>query len=101
MIGFCIGVCLVVLLLVVSPFFIGSGGLLAQASSESSVARLESMKKAILKRYLQDEEAAEKGEIGKLSWTSRKRFLMNRYLDASRRLDYLRHMASESPQEAK
>lgn len=75
--------------LVVAPFFVGQGGLLAAGSSISSPERLKSLKDAILARFLEDEAAFKNGTLSRLGWDRRKAFLTHRYVDASRRLDFL------------
>lgn len=84
-----VGVVLISLLL--APFFVGPGGLLAAGSSVVEPDKLEAMKKALLKRYLEDEAAHKSGTLSNLAWDKRKEFLVHRYVDTSRRLDYLRN----------
>jgi hypothetical protein len=83
------GVILISLLLL--PFWVGEGGLLAAGSSVQSPDELKALKDAIIKRYLQDEKAHQDGELGKRAWDKRRMFLCNRYIDASRRCDFLEH----------
>ena len=80
-------VCLVLL-----PFFVGRGGRLVASSSINSPKRLLRLKKAVLERYLADEAAYEAGHLPKRSWQGRRQFLSNRYIDASRRLDFLTNL---------
>ena len=82
-----IGVLVVALIL--SPFWVGPGGRLAAAASVSSPERLESMKSAILKRYLEDENAYKVAALSKRAWEKRRSFLVNRYVDVARRLDFV------------
>lgn len=89
-----IGIILLVVLL--APFFIGPGGLLQAASSINSSSQLEALKEAILKRYLDDERAFQKGDLSPLGWEKRRAFLVNRYIDAARRLDFVRGMQSHA-----
>lgn len=88
-----IGVLLIAVLL--APFFSGQGGLLAIGATINSPERLESLKTALLQRYLEDEAAHAAGHLSKIAWEKRKAFLTNRYVDASRRLDFLRNVAKE------
>jgi len=78
---------------VIAPFWVGPGGLLAAGAQVNSPERLGALKAALLKRYLADEEAYKAGTLSRLSWDKRKAFLANRYIDTSRRLDYLEQMA--------
>lgn len=85
-----VGILLV--LAVLAPFFTGDGGLLAASSSVNSPSQLEATKAAVLKRYLEDEAAHKRGDLSQLGWEKRKEFLVHRYIDAARRLDYLLHL---------
>jgi hypothetical protein len=82
-----IGVLLLVSIL--GPFFWGPGGLLQEASSINSPVRLEALKHAILKRYLEDESSFSQGHLSQLAWDKRRHFLVNRYIDTARRLDFV------------
>jgi len=81
---------------VLTPFFLGRGGLLAASSSINSKEKLEFLKGAILNQYLADETIFLANEMSKLAWNARKTFLINRYIDSSRRLDYLQFVESEN-----
>ena len=88
-----IGVLLISILL--APFWIGRGGLLQASAQTNSPEKLDSLKTAILKRYKEDEAAFEAGSLSKVAWRNRKAFLTNRYIDAARRLDYLQNVDKE------
>lgn len=88
-----VGIILVAVLL--GPFFAGKGGLLAAGSSVNSVPELDALKDAIAKRFLEDETAFQEGTLGALAWQKRKQFLINRYIDAARRRDFLEHLEQE------
>lgn len=81
---------LLLVVVVLTPFFLGKGGLLAEASTVDSPARLAALKSSLVVRYLEEEKALERGEISKRTWIRRQEFLMNRYIDASRRQDFLK-----------
>ena len=86
---------LVIMILVIAlmcPFFFIKGESLQDASSVNSVEKLESIKASLLKRYLEDEGAHRQKLISDGVWQRRKRFLTTRYIDAARRLDYLKHL---------
>ena len=89
-VGVAVGIALVIGIL--AQFFIGPGGLLAIGNSINVPAPLEALKKAILKRYLDDEAAFARGEISKLAWEGRRSLLVGKYIDAARRLDFLQHL---------
>ncbi|MEZ4743459.1 MAG: hypothetical protein R3B45_13605 [Bdellovibrionota bacterium] len=92
---FAISIGMATLLLLLAPFFYGKGGVLMAGAAEHNQEVIERQKKAILKRYILDEKAVKEGTISKVEWESKKQFLTNRYLDASRRLDYLQHHKSD------
>ena len=97
-----IGVILLVCIL--GPFFWGPGGLLQEASSINSPAKLAALKEAILRRYLEDEASFSQGSLSRLAWDKRRHFLVNRYIDTARRLDFVKAQDAEatsksSPQE--
>ena len=82
-------VSLVVIIFVLSPFFMGKGGKLASAAAINDPEKLKGLKQAILKRYLQEEHAAKEGDLSEAQWHNRSKLLKNRYLDVSKRLDFL------------
>lgn len=92
LIWLCIATALGAIIVILSPFIRGEGGLLAPSAQENSAAKLDRVKVAILKRYVVDEMASQNGEISKRTWEERKKFLTNRYVDAAKRLDYLQHL---------
>jgi hypothetical protein len=89
---FAVVVSLVVLIAVLSPFWIGEGGALVSSSSVKDPARLKAIKEALVKRYVADEKAMEEGLISKSAWDQRMRFLSNRYIDVARQYDYLSYV---------
>jgi hypothetical protein len=76
---------------VVAPFFVGKGGVLQVASVTANSDELESMKKALLKRFLDEEEAFQKKVISERTWKKRRDFLIYRYIDTVRQLDHVRY----------
>ena len=76
-----------------APFWVGPGGALVAGSAISDPAKVLDVKKAILKRYLLDEASEASGNLTKVEWRRKRQFLVNRYIDASRRGDFLRHEA--------
>jgi hypothetical protein len=80
------------LLVVLAPFLVGSGGLLQEANSINSVERLEGLRQALLQRYLQDEESFKQGNLSERAWKKRQEYLTNRYVDVTRRGDFLSRM---------
>ena len=81
---------------ILTPFFYGDGGSLAESSSINSPGHLEKLKDAILGRYVEDERAFKAGSLTAYTWEKRRRFLVNRYIDTARRLDYLQHIGSQT-----
>lgn len=82
-------VSLVVIVMILIPFFTGKGGKLASSSTINDPEKLRSLKKAILQRYLVEEKAASEGDISQRLWETRSKLLSNRYIDVSKRLDFL------------
>ena len=80
----------IVIFAVLFPFFFGPGGTLQDASVSDDDAELEMRLTAILRRWLKDEAAFERGELSVLEWKQRKKYLVSRYVDSSRRLAWLR-----------
>lgn len=85
----CLIIGIVTTALILGPFFVGRGGALAASSSLSSRSDLENLKELLLKRFLQDEKDFSEEVLTKQAWEKRQRFLKNRYIDASRRLDFV------------
>jgi hypothetical protein len=85
-----------VVLIILSPFFLGEGGYLASSSAVQSADKLDSLRDAILKRYIEDEQANLNGALSDRAWGKRKQFLVNRYIDASRRRDFLLHSQGQT-----
>lgn len=83
---------LVAVVVCLLPFVVGEGGSLRAAASINSIEKLEAIKQAILKRYIEDETTFEKNALAQVMWQQRRQYLVNRYVDASRRLDYLRYV---------
>lgn len=92
-IAVCIAIALVLGVFLILPFIFGGADPLQAASSIDSVARLEAMRHAILKRYVEEQAAFQRGTISKSVWSNRQTLLVNRFIDATRRLDFLRHNA--------
>jgi hypothetical protein len=80
---------IVILVLVLYPFFAGEGGWLLDASKLDSVDKLKAKQRAILLRWIEDEQASESGMITVREWSMRQVYLTNRFVDTTRRLDWL------------
>ena len=81
----------ILILLLLAPFWIGPGGLLQASSQVNSLDELKALKDAVIQRYLEDEKAFKEGNLSAGAWDRRRSFLSNRYIDAARRLDFLEH----------
>ena len=77
------------LILLLAPFFVGTGGQLAASSAVQNAETLQVLREAILTRYLDDESAFAQQLISASAWQRRQTFLNNRYIDTVRRLDFL------------
>jgi hypothetical protein len=94
MLGFAITVAVITVAIVLLPFVLGKEGTLASAQSLNSIPQLEQVKAAIVKRFIEDEQAYHDKQINKFMWERRRMYLVNRYIDAARRLDFLRHLSA-------
>lgn len=77
------------MIFILSPFWMAKGGRLTSGSRVDDLEQLAAIKKAILKRYKTEEKAAKDELMSKKLWEKRKLFLANRYIDASKRMDFL------------
>ena len=93
MIGALIG--LLALLGVLFPFFSGTGGLLQDAAAADSMERLQLRRKSILRRWLEEEKQHGSGMITDREWTLRQVYLSGRYVDVTRRMDWLASIEAE------
>jgi len=82
----------VTVLLVVLPFFVGPSGILESAAAMNDEKSLEDAQRAIIKRFLSERDATQRGVISKSAWAKRERFLRSRYIDLGKRLDHLRFL---------
>lgn len=82
-------VALVLLAMIVLPFFLGGETQLVACAAINNRAKLNALRTEILKRYLADESAWQAGQLSAGTWHKRRIFLTNRYVDVCRRLDYL------------
>ncbi len=85
----CLALVVTTVVLVMAPFGFGQGGLLLAASTNESVEVLRATQTEILKQWLSDEALSLSGSISEREWKLRQEYLMSRYVDASRRLDFL------------
>ena len=85
---------------ITAPFFIGRGGRLASSSSVESPEKLESIREAVLKAWIKEEQAFKSGDINGHAWQRRQSFLESKYIDASKRLDYLQQLDRLQGEEA-
>ena len=81
---------------VLSPFFVGIGGELQDASASDSIADLELRQTSILNRWLKDEAASREGEISGTEWKLRQRYLTSRYVDCARRQAWIKANSGHS-----
>lgn len=92
---FVVGLALIIVLM---PFFIGAGGWLQDAAVGDSFERLLLRRKAILKRWIDEEAQHQTGMLTDREWSLRQIYLTNRYVDVTRRMDWL--AAEESQKSA-
>jgi hypothetical protein len=89
MIVISVAISLVLILVLVTPFFAKDTSALSQGSSINDPKILQALKDSLVKRYIDDDAAHKRGSLSALAWEKRRLFLVNRYVDAARRLDYL------------
>lgn len=97
----CLIISIVSIAIVAIPLFFMPSQKLEASATENSVEKLERVKQAILRRYIEEEEIHAGSGVAGVVWEQRKNFLINRYLDAARRLDYLDYLDKNSASEAK
>ena len=88
--------CIILLLAVTYPLFFTKNELLAETVGDADLEGVKAFKRALLKRYLEEEKLFNDKEINSLVWKQRKQYYTNRYIDASRREDYLTVLLEES-----
>ena len=91
MVVLCLVITVLVFLIILCPFFIGKGGRLQAAASASSQDLLKSEKEALVKRFVEDEELYLNKKMMTHNWQKRRQYLVNRYIDAAKRLDFLEY----------
>lgn len=90
----CIAISLVTVAIVAIPLWFFPAQTLQASATENSPEKLERIKKAVLRRYVEEEAIHSSSGMAGVVWEQRKSFLINRYLDAARRLDYLAFLDS-------
>jgi len=86
----CVLTSLFVLSFLFIPFFVGPGGQLSANASLESEESLEGMQKSLLEHYVKNERLFANSQLRKREWEQRQSFLTNRYVDITRRLDWIR-----------
>ncbi len=94
MIVISIAISLILLIVLVAPFFAKDASALSQGSSINDPNLLKSLKDSLVKRYIDEDAAFKRGSLSALAWEKRRLFLVNRYVDAARRLDYLEKISN-------
>lgn len=82
-------VAIIVMVSVLAPFFVGPGGWLQDAAVGDSLERLRVRRASILKRWLEEEGQHATGMLTDREWSLRQVYLTSRYVDATRRMDWL------------
>lgn len=91
-------IALLLLAVVMSPFFVKESRVLSHGSSINSPETLRSLKDQLVRRLVEEEEAHRSGSLSDGAWNKRRQFLVNRYIDAARRLDFLEKVAKHTPE---
>lgn len=80
---------LLVIGLVLMPFFWGKGGELQDGAAVNSPEQLAEQKVALVQAYAEEEAAYQAGAMTEREWKARQAYILSRYIDAARRCDYL------------
>lgn len=88
-----VAIALVLIVTVVTPFFSKDASILAHGSSVNDPEVLKSLKDNLIKRFIEEEGAHRKGNLSDMAWNKRRQYLVNRYVDAARRLDFLEKLS--------
>ncbi len=81
---------MIAFIVVVVPLFWGPQQPLQPGSTQDSPQVLEALQEQILDRYLEAERQHASKDVGEREWRARREFLQRRYIDITRRLDYVR-----------
>lgn len=95
MIIIAVAIGLFVLLLVMTPFFARESQVLSHGASINDPAVLNALKDQLVRRYVEEEAAHRSGSLSDAAWRKRQQFLVNRYVDAARRLDFLEKISRQ------
>lgn len=77
------------LIALLAPFWLCEEGILLPTTIAHDPERLQQLKDGLVRDYREDEDAFQQGLIAPREWHKRRAYLINRYVDLSRRLDYL------------
>ena len=89
--SFAIIVSVVCFCLLIYPFFAYGKEKLNAVLSYDNLEQLKEMQQKLLTRYIMDEKAHAAGDLTASAWKSRRAFLVARYVDAGRRIDFLKN----------
>lgn len=92
----CAVIAVVVMVIVLTPFFYGPGGKLAPGASISDIQQLEKIRQQIIERFVEEEKAFGDGQLAESTWKKRQEFLENRYIDVCRRIDFIGKVEGQS-----
>ena len=80
---------LLLIIAILAPFIHGPGGALQDAAGDTSPDILKNKQTALLERWIADEQSHTNGLITQREWNMRQVYLTNRYIDVTRRLEWL------------
>ena len=92
-------IALIMLMVLLMPFFFKGDPWLSGYRSFDSIDQLKSLQNQILERYLSDEKAFTDKIISQNSWNKRQSFLVMRYVDVTKRLDFLQMLMPETKEQ--
>lgn len=95
MIAAAVVISFLLLLALISPFFVRESQVLSHGASINDPQVLQSLKDQLIRRYVEEEAAHKSGNLSDAAWQKRRQFLVNRYVDAARRLDFLEKLSRQ------
>lgn len=84
----------VLFIVLIAPFFVYGNQRYSSTLNYDNLDLLLAIQASLLRRFLEDEKLAKQKELSSRAWASRKSFLMARYIDVTRRIDFIESQPS-------
>lgn len=75
------------IIFILSPFWLGEGGQLIDHPKLKDQSQLRQMQSLLLRKYYEEERGFRDGFLSKREWNNRQEYLLDKYIDITRRLD--------------